>query len=497
MAENMIKDYEFDKFENPYSSFKRSELGDKLAKFERLVNNLDIPVLIIIDGWESSGKGFVLNDLIRELDPRLHKVSVFENPTEEERERPFLWRFWKKTPAKGNMAVFDRSFYFNLMNDLNIDGEELKQAIADISSIEKELYEDGAIIVKFFLHQKEKTQKSRIDELRKDKHRSFLVTDEDEAQYKEYDKHLAHFDKILKLSNFDYSPWNIISTEDMKSASKKILGSTLDAIQDGIDRYIGIQNGGMRYIRQYIPEKRPLSNVDLSLSLSNEQYVSELKSLQEEAGKLAYTLYTHRIPTVIVFEGMDASGKGGSIKRLTRLMDPRGYEVIPIAAPDKTEKSHHYLWRFFNSVPKRGNMTIFDRSWYGRVMVERIEGFAEISEWDRAYDEINNMEKHLHNFGTLLLKFFIYIDKNEQLERFEGREHRSDKIYKITEEDWRNREKWDEYIEAMNEMLVRTSTEYAPWTIVEGKDKKYARIKVLKQFIESAKEAIANANKSL
>lgn len=438
----MIKNYEFDKFENPYQYFKRSELGDKLAKFERLINNLNIPVLIIVDGWESSGKGFVINDLIRELDPRLHKVSVFQNPTDEERERPFLWRFWKKTPRKGSMAVFDRSAYFNIMNDLEIDGKKLKKAIEDISSIEKELYDDNTIVIKFFLHQKEKTQKSRIEKLRDDKNRAFMVTAQDERQYSNYKSYLNHFDKILELSNFDYSPWNIVSTEDLKSASKKILGLTIDSIQDGIDRFIGQKNGGMRYIREYISEQRPLSQVDLSLSLSNEDYVEHLKELQQKAGDIAYELYTKKIPTVIVFEGMDASGKGGAIRRLTRLMDPRGYEVIPIAAPDETEKQHHYLWRFFNSIPKRGNMKIFDRSWYGRVMVERIENFATVSEWDRAYEEINNMERHLHNFGTLVIKFFIYIDSDEQLNRFQDREHKSDKVYKITEEDWRNREKW-------------------------------------------------------
>lgn len=486
----MIKDHNFENYENRYESFKRSELGEKLAKLQRLLKRLDIPVLIVVDGWESSGKGYVINDLIRELDPRFYKVSVFQDPTDDERERPFLWRFWKKIPKKGNMAIFDRSFYFDVMDNPDISANKLKRDIEDISSIERELYDDGTIIIKFFLHQKEDTQKQRIDDLRMDRYRSFLITENDEKQYSDYKKYLEHFEMILEMSNFDYSPWNIISTENLKSASKKVLGTTLDLLQDGIDRYIGKQNGGIRYIRTYEAKEKPLESVDLSISLGQEEYDYEVKALQKEAQELAYQLYTRKVPIVLVLEGMDASGKGGAIQRLTRLIDPRSYEVIPISAPDETEKKYHYLWRFFNSIPRSGRMAIFDRSWYGRVMVERIEGFASASEWDRAYEEINSMERHLSNFGTMVIKFFIHIDKDDQLIRFEEREREADKVYKITEEDWRNREKWDQYMEAANEMLVRTDTAYAPWIIVEGRDKRHARIKVLNEFVKQAKSRI-------
>ena len=195
-------------------------------------------------------------------------------------------------------------------------------------------------------------------------------------------------------------------------------------------------------------------------------------------------MYTKKIPGVIVFEGIDAAGKGGSIKRLTRLMDPRGYRVVPISAPNETERDYHYLWRFYKELPEKGALAIFDRSWYGRVLVERIEGFTHAKRWEEAYDEINMFEKNLCNSDVMVLKFFLAVDKKEQLSRFKDRQVETDKMYKITEEDWRNREKWDEYIEAMNEMLVRTDTEYAPWNIISGQDKKHARIKVLEIFIE-------------
>lgn len=488
----MLKNYDFDNFDNPYEKFKRTDLGDTLAKHERLISYFKIPVVIIIDGWESSGKGYVLNDLIRELDPRLHKVVVFENPTDEEKERPFLWRFWKSIPKKGHMTIFDRSFYSEIKNSLNMDDKNLKKNISDIAAIEKQLYDDDTIIVKFFLHQKESTQQKRIDDLKMDRYRSFLVTEEDEQQYSNYKEYLAHFDKILKLTDFSYSPWHIVSTENLKSASKCILGTTIESLQLGIDRYIGGLSGGTQYIRDYRSKEKPLERVDLSLKIDEKIYCEQLASLQKEASDLSYELYIKKIPTIIVFEGMDAGGKGGAIQRLTRLIDPRSYEVIPVSAPDETEKQYHYLWRFFKSIPRKGRMAIFDRSWYGRVLVERVESFADTDEWGRAYDEINNMEKHISNYGTLLIKFFIYIDKDEQLSRFKARENEADKLYKITTEDWRNREKWNEYYEAINEMLVRTDSDYSPWIIVEGTDKKYARIKVLKEFIRHAKCILKN-----
>lgn len=485
----MLKDYDFDDFENPYDDFKTKELGERLSRAQRLIGNLDIPVLIIVDGWESSGKGFVIKDLVKELNPKHFKVNVFEKPTEEERNRPFLWRFWEKTPRYGDIAIYDRSFYFKLFNDLTLKDEELQKDIEDISSIEKQLLDDKTIIIKFFLHQKENTQQERIRELENDEFRSFMISERDEGQYDNYDEYLDHFDKVLEKSDFTFSKWHVVSSENKKDASDKVLGMTIDLIHEGIDRIMGMQNNGLKQqLRDYQAEDDPLDKVNVNLKLDDDEYDRLKDELQLKAQRIAFQLYTKGIPTVLVFEGVDAAGKGGAIQRLTREMDPRGYEVITTSAPSQLESEHHYLWRFYKNFPKRGDLKIFDRSWYGRVMVERVEGFADTGEWDRAYSEINQMEKHLHNFGTLVLKFFIYIDKDEQLNRFKARETEPDKVYKLTEEDWRNREKWDEHLEAMNEMLVRTDTEHAPWIVVEGQQKKYARIKVLRTFIEEAEK---------
>lgn len=486
----MLKDFDFEEIKNPYIGFKRKELGERLARAQRLIKNLNIPVLIIVDGWESSGKGYVIKDLVRELNPKSYKVSVFETPTAEEEARPFLWRFWGKIPSKGNMAIFDRSFYFNLLNDLSVENRELQQGIKDISIIEKQLLDDNVIIIKFFLHQKEKTQQERIDVLKKDADKSFMIGERDIDQYKRYESYLHHFDEILEKSNFPFSKWHIISTEEKKSASEQVLGMSIDLIYEGIDRILGQKNGGICYARNYAADQKPLEKMDLSLALSDEEYDKRKDALQIEAQRIAFQLYTKGIPTVLVFEGVDAAGKGGAIERLTQEMDPRGYEVITTSAPNELERQYHYLWRFYRNIPKKGDIKIFDRSWYGRVLVERVEGFTTEKEWDRAYEEINQMEAQLTKFGTLVVKFFLYIDKEEQLKRFKDRETEPDKVYKLTNEDWRNREKWEEYIDAMNEMLVRTTTPYAPWNIISGMDKKYARIKVLETFIKQASKKL-------
>ena len=227
-----------------------------------------------------------------------------------------------------------------------------------------------------------------------------------------------------------------------------------------------------------------LETLDLSKSLTKEEYVRDLIRYQVAVHALGYQVYVQQRPVIIVYEGADAGGKGGNIRRVTEKLDPRGYVVHPIAAPKGEDKTHHYLWRFWRRLPERGQIAIFDRSWYGRVMVERIEGFCTEEEWKRAYREINHFERQLVDFGTILLKFYIHIGKDEQLRRFEAREQTAYKAWKLTDEDWRNREKWDQYAEAVNEMLLRTSTLTAPWTVVEGTCKWHARVKVLKTLVD-------------
>ena len=236
-----------------------------------------------------------------------------------------------------------------------------------------------------------------------------------------------------------------------------------------------------------------MSRVNLELTLDRDEYRKLLDERQDKIHDLHNEVYRRRIPVVIVYEGWDAAGKGGNIRRLTQQMDPRGYEVIPISAPNDVEKAHHYLWRFWTEFPKAGHVTIFDRSWYGRVLVERVEGFCSEADWKRAFREINEMEENFRHFGTVMVKFWMHIDKDEQLRRFKAREENPVKSWKLHEEDWRNRDKWDRYEEAAEEMFRRTHNSHAPWTIVEGNCKRHARIQALDVVIEAIE---AKINKS-
>jgi polyphosphate:AMP phosphotransferase len=484
----MLKDFDFDKKDTTLSGTKRSELGSGLAALQRKLVNSDSSMLIIVDGWESSGKGHILKDLTRELDPRYFEVSVFDDAMDDNADHPFLWRFARDLPGKGRIAFFDRSFYSELMNDLKVKDERLEHHLGYISFLERMLVADNTIVLKLFLHHSEKTMEKRIEKLKEDPYRKFLITKDDEKQLKKYTKYLNHFDKIMEATNFEESPWHVISSEDLKDASREaisIASSTLKSHLDQTEKKPPVP------IRSGLKEK-PLAKVDLKAAITEEEYEAQLEKLQEEAGELVYEMWLKKIPCVLVFEGTDAAGKGGAISRLTRLIDPRSYDVATTAAPTENESRYNYLWRFYQTLPIKGKMTIYDRSWYGRVLVERVEGFTPEHRWAAAYEEINEMEHNLVDDGLLIIKFLIVIDKEEQKQRFKDRESDPEKIYKLTDEDWRNHEKFEQYEEAMNEMVARTDTKDSPWVIVEGTQKEYARIKVLKEFISRGRAFISS-----
>ncbi|MDQ1470131.1 MAG: AMP-polyphosphate phosphotransferase [Bryobacterales bacterium] len=233
-----------------------------------------------------------------------------------------------------------------------------------------------------------------------------------------------------------------------------------------------------------------LETLDLSLSLPRDKYVTELTRRQIQLRELSGQIYRQKRPVVIAFEGWDAAGKGGAIKRITEKMDPRGYIVFPISAPEGEDKTRHYLYRFWRRLPEGGQIAIFDRTWYGRVLVERVEGYASMNEWQRAYKEINSFERQLKDFGTILVKFWIHISRDEQLRRFEERRRTHYKAWKLTEDDWRNREKWPLYEEAVEDMLLKTTTKVAPWNLIEGNDKYWARVKTLTRLVDILTEQL-------
>ena len=472
------------------------EAEEKLGLLQRECKDAGIPVILVFEGMGAAGKGVQINRLIQALDPRGFDVYACDRPTEDEQMRPFLWRYWTKTPAKGRIAVFDRSWYRSVQVD-HFDGltpeDKLGDAYQDILSFEKQLCDDGTVIMKFFLYIDKDEQKRRFKKLEGSKETSWRVTDEDWNRNKYFGRYLKMNEEMLEKTDTDYAPWVIIEAVDKDYAALKIASTVMDRLEYELEHSRPEEEKTAQGQEAKIRERFKngvLSGIDLSKSLTEEEYKTRLKKLQKRLAELHSELYRLRIPVVIGFEGWDAGGKGGAIKRLTSNLDPRGYRVNPTAAPNDIEKVHHYLWRFWNNVPKAGHIAVFDRTWYGRVMVERIEGFCSEAQWRRAYQEINEMESHMANAGAVVLKFWLHIDKDEQERRFRERQANPAKQWKITDEDWRNREKWDQYEEAVNEMLIRTSTTYAPWIVVEGNDKRYARVKVLQTVVDALEKKI-------
>jgi len=475
----------------------KGDLDLRLAELQRRAKELGLPVIILFEGWDAAGKGTLINELILPLDPRGFSVTSTLPPNQEEAMRPFLWRFWSRTPARGRIAVYDRSWYRRVLADRVdglISGSILQQSFQDILSFERQLTDDGNVIIKFFLHISKDEQKRRFRKLQKNPVTAWRISEGDLKRHKQYNDYLAVTDDMLARTDTEFGPWTIIEAHDQRFATLKIFNTVIAALEQRIKaveaRAKPVRKPAVATDLPTVLRASVLDKIDLNQTLTQDEYREKLKKAQAKLRELEHEIYTRRIPVVIMYEGCDAAGKGGTIRRVTQHLDPRGYEVIPTAAPNDVEKAHHYLWRFWISMPKAGHITIFDRSWYGRVLVERVEGFCTENEWKRAYHEINEMEQHLTNYGTVLLKFWLHIDPDEQLRRFREREATAHKQWKITAEDWRNREKWDVYKQAIDEMLFRTSTPSAPWTVVESNCKWFARVKILNTIIRAIEKRL-------
>jgi polyphosphate:AMP phosphotransferase len=481
-------------------------LRERLGELQRTARASSMPVVIIFEGWEASGKGTLMNELILPLDPRGFRVHYVHAGTDDNQDAfwPPMRRFWQMTPPRGRIGIFNRSWYRLVM-----DNPESLAPCMDISSFERQLSQDGYIIIKFFLHISKKEQKKRLKKLDSDEASNWRVSEREWREHERYDETASLIDGIIQYTDKSYAPWTLVESHDKRYATVKILGTVIKSIEKGLEDYELKKKGSAALsgadadrpaensgrdaesdLASFKLEPSVLKNLDLNKRTDQEEYEERLPKLQERLRELQYELYKTRRPMVIVFEGEDAAGKGGCIKRLTQKLDPRGYQVAPTSAPNDWERAHHYLWRFWDAFPKAGHIGIFDRSWYGRVLVERVEGFAGESEWRRAFGEINEMEDQWYRYGAIIVKFWLQIDAAEQLARFNERSENPEKNWKITSEDWRNREKWPNYEEAAEEMMLRTSTTFAPWTIVEANDKLYARVKVLKKTVDAAEKAI-------
>jgi polyphosphate:AMP phosphotransferase len=402
--------------------------------------------------------------------------------------RPFLWAFWANSPAKGRIAFFDKGWHRLILPHIRdawkLSPSEASGFYDDANAFERQLTDDGTLIIKFFLQIDKDEQRRRFAELEKSPDTAWRVDANDREQNRRYDQHKLAYELLLSQTSV-VNPWHIIEANDNRRAVIAMLRRLIKSIEGRINVEAAAQDTAA-------PLQMPsvLKTISLNKTTDDYSYKKDMAYYQEQLTGLGFKLYAKHRPVILVFEGWDAAGKGGCIKRLAMALDPRAYKVVTVAAPSAQELSHHYLWRFFTKMPKDGHLAIFDRSWYGRVLVERVESLTPQPVWRRAYQEINEMEAHLVHHGAIVLKFWLHIDPDEQLRRFTDRQQSPLKQYKITDEDWRNREKWSDYEKAVDEMLARTHTPNAPWVVVEANNKKYARVKVLKTVVEKLESVL-------
>lgn len=477
------------------------EAQKKLGVLAQKVKEAKLPVIILFEGWGASGKGQLISRLIEEIDPRNFKVYTIGEPTSDEKRFPEMMRYWQKIPQYGYFSIFDRSWYRDVSIsrvEQDISKKEIDARFREIIDFETMLSDDGYLIIKFFLRLSKKEQRKRFEKLEKSKATSWRVTSSDWKHHAMYDDYLHAFNEMIDRTDRDSAPWIQVDAGDKRHAALTVINCTIDRITAALAMHAAPKPESkiaLRIDETIIPNPiSRLSEVDLSPKMDEAKYKEELRSLQKRLFELHNWLYQTKTPMIIVYEGQDAAGKGGNIKRLTEGLDPRGYSVNPVAAPTIPEIQRQYLWRFWLTLPKDGHIAIYDRSWYGRVMVERIEGFCTEEQWKRAYDEMNHFERSLRNWGAIIIKFWLQIDKDEQFVRFTDRQNTPEKQWKITDEDWRNRDRWDQYEVCVDQMLRLTNTDYAPWYIIESNDKKYARIKTLKLAISAIEKEMGKKN---
>ncbi len=456
------------------------ELRTALLKVQVELHEAKLPVVILINGEEGTGKGETLNKLSEWFDARYLRTETYEDPTEEARERPEFWRYWMWLPPAGQIGVFLGSWYTKPILERVMEGgkpRRFEQALSRINAFERTLSDGGTLFVKLWFHVSKKVQKRRLKREARGRSTRYLVTKVNWAHHERYDEFVTATEQLLRDTSTGYAPWTVIESGDDNYRNITAGLTILEQLQ----RHLATR----RVSDAPTPEPDRgdpvtlLDQLDLSRRLEKPEYEKRLAELQGSIGSLAHKLQKKKRSAIFLFEGSDAAGKGGAIRRLVWSLDARQYRIIPIAAPTEEERAQHYLWRFFRHLPPSGRITIYDRSWYGRVLVERVEGFATEQAWSRAYKEINDFENELTRGGIVLVKFWLQISAEEQLKRFQEREREPWKQHKITAEDYRNRKKSNQYESAASEMIARNSTELAPFTLVEAEDKRYARIKVL------------------
>jgi polyphosphate:AMP phosphotransferase len=472
-------------------------LREQLVQLQVELKAAPFPVLLVVAGVAGAGRGELINTLNGWLDPRGVETVAFHTPTDEERERPFMWRFWRSLSPRGRMAIFAGSWYTETLRE-EIHGAknltQLDHELRRIRQLEQLLAADGALILKVWLHLSKTAQHKRLRELADDDRTAWRVTPDDWRQHRLYDRLGRTARHILDATHRPATPWFVVGADDQRSRDFTVGQLLLARFHEHARRMAKLKSAKRQKSVTATPLRASGLHRLLALPLEQELSAAEYEERRDKwLGRLNHAVRTasaQRRSIIFVFEGWDAAGKGGAIRRLSSAIDARDYRVIPIAKPNDEEKAHHYLWRFWRHVPRAGMVTIYDRSWYGRVLVERLEGFCRKDEWQRAFTEINDFEEQLTERGTILVKFWMHISKDEQLRRFREREDTAYKRHKIVPEDWRNRRKWRAYEVAVGDMLALTDNTFAPWQLIPANNKRHARLQILKTACKQIETAL-------
>ena len=507
-------------------------LIDKLVVLQQKAREQGVGLVVLFEGWNGAGKGSRISDLMYNLDARATSVYVASDiDAEEVREFPgrahgttgyfpLMQEYWHALGERGSITFYDRGWYTKATQRMlaRTPGEALlpregaRHYLESIRDFERQLTADGYVVVKFFVHVTMKAQRKRLERLYEDPETRWRAPEKKLASTRSYEDAYELYDRLLEGSNFDFAPWVLVNGEDKRAANVLIARTLIDAIEGALARKehtdthpalaIGpdtppeeaarIQHAfapaGSRF--SIVADYSQVDAIDHGLTLERDEYKRELKSLQKRLFRLENLMYQARIPLVIMYEGWDAAGKGGNIKRVAQALDARAYTIFPSPAPTKPELAHPHLWRYWTRLPKAGHVGMYDRSWYGRVLVERVECITPPERWAQAYDEINEFEHDLVDWGAILLKFWVDVSPDEQLRRFEERAANPAKQWKITPDDWRNREKYAQYKSAIDDMFRLTSTTFAPWTVLESDCKLHARVKALRVIVDALEKRL-------
>ncbi|HEX5657364.1 MAG TPA: polyphosphate:AMP phosphotransferase [Polyangiales bacterium] len=474
---------------------REAELREKLLAAQvELLQRKEFELVVVVDGLDFAGRSETVNKLHEWLDPRQIETRAFDEPTDVEREKPRMWRYWNALPPKGKLGIIFGGWYSDPLDGRfarELDEDAMDALLADAVKFERMLAHEGALVLKFWFHMPEHRQRKRLKKLEKDPLTRWRVSDVERDHLKHYGRYTRTAEHLIRETDSAEAPWSIVEGSDDNFRNLTVGEQLLTALRARLDAKKTPPTAETVELNTPIDGVEVLDKLDLTRTLDKKDYERDLLIWQ---GRLHEVLRSHhfkkRHALVAVFEGNDAAGKGGAIRRVTQALDARQYEIVPIAAPTDEERAHPYLWRFWRRLPRRGELTVFDRSWYGRVLVERVEEFTARQDWLRAYGEINDFEEQLSSHGVITVKFWLAVSQDEQLARFKERESTPWKNFKITDEDWRNREKWGAYAAAVNDMVERTSSDVAPWTLVEAEDKRYARVKVLRTLVEAVERRL-------